>query len=349
MNIKSLNANGATGALTVLTLILGSASWMVARSQQSVPQNDNPTSVFNAGQKKIANPTEVPILFTSRMDDRNAQAWLASEPTQSIDLPITGVSTMSWLPDYSGVLAVVGRNPMMLYPYDKQTHTFGIPKRVDEHFALKGVKYNIPLLSYQDFAPSPDQKNLVYGDEKGVHLFDLQTGAERVLVPRGQINGLDDAPSYFAWSSDGKQIAFSVEGNDQLGLQEVDQVEELYTVDADGTKLHHVGQGFSASWSPDKSSIVAIYGAANGGKQLVRFNLQSGKCDVLATTKLDLFHFVSYSPDGKQLAIIGGVKPDDYKGSLYLANSDGKIERVLVPYNKMPPIALGNSGSRADW
>ena len=227
--------------------------------------------------------------------------------------------------------------------------SFGAPTRVDEHFASKGVSYEISLLSYQDFAPSPDQNSLIYGDEKGIHLFDLHTGSQRLLIPREQINGRKDDPSYFAWSNDGKQIAFSVEGDDQIGLQEVNQVEELYTVNTDGTNLHHVGQGFSASWSPDGNSLVAIYGAANGGKQLVRFDLQKATRDVLDTAKLDLFHFVSYSPNGKQLAVIGGVKPNDYKGSLYLAKPDGQIERVLVPYNQMPPITGGNSGSRAEW
>ena len=124
MNIKSLNTTGVTSALTVLTLLLGTASWMVARSQQSAPHIDSPMPTLEAEFKQAMPTAEVPILFTSRMDDKKAHAWLASEPTQSVEVPITGTSTMKWLSDYSGVLAVVGSKPMEFYPYDKQAHEF---------------------------------------------------------------------------------------------------------------------------------------------------------------------------------------------------------------------------------
>ncbi len=249
-----------------------------------------------------------------------------------------------WLGDHSGILVALYQKPIVYFSYDPKTHKFGPSESMAKRLAKADVNYELTLSPYQDFAPSPDNTQLVYGDEKGVHLFDLQTGKERLLLERGKINGHRDAPGYFAWSHDGGQIAFSVEGNERMGKQAIYFAEELYTVKVDGTDLRHVGQGFSPTWSPDNRSIVAIYGGANGGKELVRFDLQTKKRKVLRTVKLDSLSFVSYSPDGKQLAIFGGKAARDYP-TLYLTDTNGKFERGLLPKYEL----LESGASRADW
>lgn len=350
MNTKILNAKGEIRAVTILTLFLGTGSWMVARSQQMPSLIGEPKTpvVSTAGAIKT-DTAEIPILFASAIKGEKVRAWVPTEPVQAVALPLVGAVKVKWLSDYSGILATENLGPLIYFPYDGAKHQFGQAQSVAKTLGNPGVDYDLQITSLQDFAPSPDDVHLVYGDKEGVHLFNLKTGEDHLLLARKKINGRTDAPSYFAWSKDGKQIAFSVEGNEQMGLDQRDQLEELYTINADGTGLQHVGQGFSASWSPDSRYIVAIYGGANLGDQLVRFNLQDGTRSVLSTTRLTTFNFVSYSPDGKQLAVIGAVKPDGFAKSLYLATPAGKMERVLVPSQEMPPVVGGNLGSRADW
>lgn len=350
MNTKILNTKGRIGAATILTLLLGTGSWMAARSQQALsPTGDQRTPLVpTAGATKIGT-AEIPILFASAIEDEKVRAWVPTEPVQEVDLPLKGAVKVKWLSDHSGILAVENQGPLVFRSYDREKHQFGQAQSVAKTLGNPGADYDLQITALQDFAPSPDGAGLVFGDEKGVHLFDLKTGSDRLLLTRSTLNKRTDAPSYFAWSDDGKQVAFSVEGDEQIGLDQRDQLEELYTVNADGTGLRHVGQGFSASWSSDSRYIVAIYGGANFGRQLVRFDLQDGTQNVLRKTRLTTFTFVSYSPDGKQLAVVSATEPDGFLESLYLTTPNGQLERVLVPGRKMPPIVGGNLGSRADW
>ena len=349
-NTKFSEKSRGTLAVAALILFLGGISFAAVRAKQSLVKAAPKTTSAHTG-----NPVNVPIVFTSRGRSAKARAWVPTEPVKPVSLPFSGSSTMQWLPDYSGVLVAADDMPMVLHRYNSRTQEFGPPEDVAKHLANEGVDYTIRLSSTQDFAPSPDKTKLVYGDEKGVHLFNLKTGEKQLLLERSNINKRDaagkyeDAPQYFAWAPDSTRIAFSVEGNKQMGLQGVNPIEELYLVDVDGKNLRHVGQGFSPSWSPNKRYIVAIDGAANGGKQLVRFDTETKDRRVLDTAKLATFHFVSYSPDGKHLAVIGKAKPKDYSESLYLATPEGEIERVIVSQDKMPNVVLGSRGSRADW
>jgi WD40-like Beta Propeller Repeat len=110
---------------------------------------------------------------------------------------------------------------------------------------------------------SPDGTTLavgrtVHGHDRGLWLMNSDGSGLRSLVDRATIARLYGAPNFFqdwlpgAWSPDGRQITFNVDGHEHFVVA---------VVNADGSSLHRVtpadGRSLFASWSPDGRRISA--------------------------------------------------------------------------------------------
>jgi tricorn protease len=100
----------------------------------------------------------------------------------------------------------------------------------------------------------------------------------------------EDAPS---WSPDGKWIAFV---SDKSGREEVWMAHE----DGTGLKMLSEGDGEKSAiqWSPDSKSL--IYSGSD--HKLYRYDLDSGKAAVIASSEAGNIQGARFSPDGKWVA-----------------------------------------------
>lgn len=292
----------------------------------------------------------VPILYSPRNGPNQVPLGIVpSQPPLIFKTPFDDSATVVWMPDHQSVLVSAGGKPLTFHRYNSLTRRFGEAKDVAAVLGNPGVNYKLRFNGFQSFAPSPDAKTLTFGDKQGVKVLDFKTGQMRLLVPRDNLpqKNYDEGPSSFAWSPNSQKIAFSVASDEVFGLQAIVPYQDLYLVGRDGKGLHRLGRGFGPSWSPDGRYIVAIEGERGAGKHIVRYETLTGKRQTLRSSRLQSFNFVSYSPNGQQLAIIGDPDPQS-KGlkSLFLADTDGKLLRVLAPWKTLVP---SSRALRADW
>ncbi len=151
----------------------------------------------------------------------------------------------------------------------------------------KELKHASPVRSV---AFSPDGKLLVTGTrDGGVHLWDLESGKERIL-PRGHVGMVRSV----AFSPDGTTVAST--GNDRtIKLWDVKSGQELLTLTTPGGGVY--GVAFSADGktiaSGGRDKMVHLWDVRTGN---VLATLQGHTENVLA---------VAFSPDGKTLASAG--------------------------------------------
>lgn len=151
-------------------------------------------------------------------------------------------------------------------------------------------------------------------------------------------------PGRFAWSPDGRGIAFH-----RLEAGNID----VWVVNADGTGLRNLTRSplneFAREWSPDGRKIIIsqasrtaiVFGTANGflvvnadGSGLRRLT-NAGRSDV------------AWSPDGRKLALATVRYADDGRISffteVYVMNADGSGLRKLARHEGKPPAGVDAS------
>ena len=283
----------------------------------------------------------IPILYDKGVDLDNHAAFgiLATKPPQLLKPELGNIGAVRWTGDHRGVLVTDRKTgSTTLHFYDSVRHSFGSAQNVAKSLANPGVRYDLP--SVYDFDCSPDGRYIVFSDEKGLTLFDLKSGKQRVILPPSprRFTRTEELHS-FEWSPDSKQIAFSVSGKDQATLIG-EPYEDLWVMRADGTKLHKIGHGTSPSWSPDGRYIVAIAGTRTNGKRVYRYDLLRGARRLLRSARLGDYGFVSYSPDGKQIAMFGSYgSKDKFKDQcLFLTDTNGNFQRELATFEQLKPI-----------
>jgi TolB protein len=131
--------------------------------------------------------------------------------------------------------------------------------------------------------------------------------------------GFDNGPS---WSPDGLHITF-----DSDRLTTVSNRTRVWVMDADGSNLRLLANGFMARWSPDGTTLLyteqtpdlvyAVYVANSDGSSPKRLtNNPAGEVQA------------AWSPDGRQ--IVYSAYPDAGDMNLYIVNSDGTGQRQLT-------------------
>jgi WD40 repeat protein len=134
--------------------------------------------------------------------------------------------------------------------------TTGAERTIVAGDAAAGTGFGACLLS-------PDGTTLAVGrtvhhHDQGLWLMNSDGSGLRSLVDRATIARLYGAPNFFqdwllgAWSPDGRQITFNVDGHEHF---------IVVVVNTDGSSLHRLtpvdGRSLFASWSPDGRRITA--------------------------------------------------------------------------------------------
>ena len=131
---------------------------------------------------------------------------------------------------------------------------------------------------------------------KGIGLLNLESGEIQNLFPDG---GMDS----FAWSPDGKQIAFDGVNDPYSNSPQSD----IYIIDMDRKELNQVTNNgqveYGLDWSSDGTQIAYVYESHGANPELALLRLSDSVLLQITSTK-DSELYPSFSPDGKTLAYV---------------------------------------------
>jgi Tol biopolymer transport system component len=218
---------------------------------------------------------------------------------------ISGVDQPVWSPDGTRI-AFVARGASDHGPFTANIFVIGADGSGMEQLTTGPTQKGWPSWS-------PDGRNIVYNDAGKDPLDDsgfsttqeiYSVGADGAGGPiRITDNHVDDSEAVY--SPDGSRIALLHAGN-------------VAIMDADGSHVHSVAEGFSPRWSPDGSSIaLLVYNGVErfqladpetGGSSWPRLDVKvlsgaSGKVKDLGVSVASDVNAVSWSPNGKSVFV----------------------------------------------
>jgi Tol biopolymer transport system component len=168
-----------------------------------------------------------------------------------------------------------------------------------------------------DPAFRPDGRHLLFltdrgGDEDNLWELDLETGGLRQLTTETR-----------HWV-----MSFSVSATNRIAYEVFWHDTFLFEVDVITGERHqltsHTGHNYGARWSPEGGAIA--YGSTRTGNSQIFLHHLDGRPETQLTDAPATFQ--DWSPDGRQLIFISQRQDDS--GRLFVANSDGGGERLLV-------------------
>lgn len=218
---------------------------------------------------------------------------------------------------------------------------------------------------------SPDSSQLAFfaakSSQNQIFVFPLSSvSAPHAMAQR--VTNLDGYATDIRWSADGKRLAFlyAEHGGGGGPLEAVPAQtgpigsdihnQRLTMMNADGSDLHQLTSAdlniYEYDWSPDSKRFVAL--AASGPAdnnwwvaQLYTVDGASGEMKVLYRPPVERQIAVPrWSPDGKQIAFIGGLMSDAgfNGGDLFLIGSNGGEPRDLTNGRKSSPSGFSWRG-----
>jgi Tol biopolymer transport system component len=176
-----------------------------------------------------------------------------------------------------------------------------------------------------DTAPalSPDGRRVAFmstrdGGKYQLYVMNVDGSGARRLI--------DDPSRAYCnpqWSPDGRTLVFYTDMGDGL--------DQVWTIPVDGgtPKLltGNLGHNIHPSWTADGARILFAASPGGGGSYIDDSMLVTMRSDGTDRRELAIRAFYArYSPDGLQLAYVGGPFPDN---QLFVANSDGTDQKVV--------------------
>ena len=211
-----------------------------------------------------------------------------------------------------------------------------------------------PACNYQDPAFSPDGHRIAFlGHDRKAATTTLYLVTDGTLAARTVIHGVAARPRF---SPDGKMLAVLAVigahkevGATQAAAPQVGEIGETFDeqriavmpTSGDSADLRGVSPAdtfvYEYDWTPDGMGFVATTAKGDGDNNwwiagLDHVNLASGTLSRIAAPK-DQLNFPRMSPDGKQVAYIGGIMSDfgSVGGDLWLVPAGGGTPRNLTP------------------
>ena len=222
-----------------------------------------------------------------------------------------------------------------------------------------------PGNSDASLAWSPDSKSLAFLSDKAkkgqmqLYVMNASGGLPRQLT---SVKGFLSTPG---WSPDGKTIAILLTENAtraagplvaetaQTGvIQEAVTEQRLALVDATSGKLRTISPAdmyvYEYDWSPDGKRFVTTAAHGNGDDnwyiaQIYTIEAAGGEMKSIYTPPIDTqIACPTWSPDGKQVAFIGGLMSDEGSigGDIFVVSSEGGQARNVTPGMKASASSL---------
>ncbi|HEV8146868.1 MAG TPA: S41 family peptidase [Bryobacteraceae bacterium] len=194
---------------------------------------------------------------------------------------------VSWAPDSSRIVYIGERNAVnhvFLFDFTKKSET----QLTSDALPDQGPEF------------SPDGKSVSYiRNRRELRVMDLESKQDRV-VATGAIGGGFGGGGY-AWSLDGKWIAYAAAGNSAL--------RNVWVVPAAGGEPHQIsflanGNGGSIRWNPDGKSLIFSTGQRTESPQIAKIDLVPRAPNFTEERFEDLF-----KPDTPPAGRGGGARP----------------------------------------
>jgi dipeptidyl aminopeptidase/acylaminoacyl peptidase len=236
-----------------------------------------------------------------------------------------------------------------------------------------------------DVSWAPDSRHLAFlsdcgsrtasADSKQKNLYLLDTGSDEAPKRLATLNGYAHA---LRWSNDGKTLGFLyvvgatrrasalAAARPSIGEIGVDglEIQRVATVSAEGGEVQQLTPAkthvYEFSWSPDAGRIAYIAAPPPGDNNwwIAKLYVQNAKPDATPTTVVDpvtvsgplkglQMALPSWSPDGSQIAFIGGLMSDQgyTGGDIYrVAAAGGAAPVNLTPGIRVTPSWLTWTG-----
>lgn len=179
-------------------------------------------------------------------------------------------------------------------------------------------------------AISPDGKYLVYAKKangkQSLWQRQIETLTDSQLIPPGRMNY-----TFLNFSPDGKSIYF-------VGAESVAAVPSLFQISTNGENQRKLIEGVNSqiSFSPDGKSLAFVRDRT-GEDDLIIAGLESGSERVLITRKNPKVYTegVSWSPDGKLIAVATLTRRTNYAGGLAVVDAATGIETPITLSEKL--------------
>jgi Tol biopolymer transport system component len=171
---------------------------------------------------------------------------------------------------------------------------------------------------YEEYAVSPDSREVCYADYAGLHVVEMQDGLTRVVVGA---QGSVEMPQY---SPDGRYLAYRV---NRKGLAVLDRSSGAVRTVVEGNAREGQGEIPAFVWLPNSTALFFMIELLNH-TEVRRVSASGGNAAVTLSGKR--FSDIQFSEDGASLVYV--EENEAHARELFQATSDGHTS-VLTHFN----------------